>query len=133
MTFAPCAASSVIAPEIRKDIDCMVNALKSVPGVDRVTTGVSDAPRPDGSNGWTYPFIDYRGSNKAGEKQMVRFIAVRNVTDGHFVYSFTTMLNGLTVIPTRDAKPASPDDWNAFKVASVWKARCGVYADAVFN
>lgn len=103
-------------PFLRSDVQCMVNALGSIPRIDHVRSGVSQ------SDGHFEVFVEYRYHEADGQYHVVRFAADQSANREKSIY-FLTYLPGLMT-------PGSPGppDFGTTKVARLWKLKCHVHA-----
>jgi hypothetical protein len=100
----------------------MLNALKTVPGVDEPELGTFS------SGNWARPFLKYRYTNTKGEKSTVTFLAQRRDHSDDAGFSFHADLPGLFTPGT-----AGPDDRGTTAITRRWKAECGVDTDVLYN
>lgn len=125
-----CGGRADYPPAVRREMACMVDVLKAVPGVSSPRTGfVKVALDPHSHPGPLIldrrhpkaPFVDYlwRGSK-------VVFLAYGDTSDTANVY-FQVILNGL-VTPGKE-----PDDLGTSNIERLWESRCGVEALSLFE
>ena len=111
------AAAASIPLALRQTTKCMLNVLKTTPGIETPKLGISTG------QGWKHPFVEYRFTDKIGGKNTVRFDAQRTFESGHYSYWYVAVLPGL-------ATPGSLrlPDWGTSRLSLVWKTRCHVEA-----
>jgi hypothetical protein len=97
---------------LQKDVQCMVRTLKAMPKIDSVKSEVARY------GGMSNAFVQYRDRSKAGQGATIRFVA-RGLAPP---FDFQAAFSGLT------APGASPNTFGATRIASAWKAHCGVNA-----
>ena len=85
------AQSTKVPVDLEHMAECMLEVLKTVPGVSEPRLGT------DTSNGWLHSFLEYRASEGSQWIQPTRFDAKKS-DDGH--YYFQTLLPGLGKIDT---------------------------------
>ncbi|HWD26302.1 MAG TPA: hypothetical protein VG387_04005 [Rhizomicrobium sp.] len=114
---------------LRRDVTCMADLLRKIPGVDHVVAGVER-----GRNLWTMsdemenppvwfrPFVEYSVTDSFGKRATLRFAADRMHHDEGDTYSFWTLLPGAA------AEGGAPRDWGARQLIDSWKSACGVRA-----
>jgi hypothetical protein len=131
-TLASAHATTVgMAPQLRKDAECMFRVLKTVPGVDHVKLGASSYQN------WIHPYLEYRATaDETGYRQVIRYDAERacTVDNPHNCcstadrdYCFVAILSGLT------ASGTEPSDWGTRDIDRKWKSACGVTALGYFE
>jgi hypothetical protein len=135
--LATCAVVTVVSAEgtslgglpasVKNDIDCAVASLKTVQGVDQVEAGVLNGSISGEASSltWVHPFIDYRYVDGTGRMNKVRFEAHYG---GRKELFLTAILPGLF-----SAAEKGPSDYGASKAIQIWKARCGLYGNIIFE
>lgn len=94
---------------------CMVNVLRTVPGVSYSRSGVMPPAET--------PFVEYRWR---GSK--ITFLAVGNGDNPDLAHvAFQVILNGLTT-PGKE-----PDDMETGRITTLWYRRCGVNTSVLFE
>ena len=121
---ASAASLDDIDPHMRKDAECMLGVLRTVPGIDQVELGVWQPPKEK-----AVPYLQYRAvADKDGYRLIVRFTAETGRTrDGKASYYFTAVMNGLVA----GGEPG-PREGGASAIERRWKADCGVEANMLF-
>jgi hypothetical protein len=113
-----------VPKQFRTDVACMVRALRHEPRITDARAGMSDAILSLGETPASHPFVEYRTIGRDGQSGTIRFLG--RLSDGKMY--FMTGLNGLFA-----SNEPGPDDWSTSRVEDVWKKRCGIDANAVFN
>jgi hypothetical protein len=110
-----------VFPSLRKNVSCMVSALKAIPNIDKVETGIFE----DGI--WDYPLIRYRYTDRKAGVAIIEFRAHKNDTeDPRYQIDFQAGMSGLN-------RPVSAPDFGREKVVRLWREKCGVPASVFFN
>ena len=122
VTSALCAPANSSPSPLNRAAECMLNVLKTVPGVD-------EPELENFSSGiWARPLLKYRYTNKKGEKFTVTFLAQRRDHSDYEGFSLHADLPGLFTPGT-----AGPDDWGTIEITKRWKAECGADTDVLYN
>jgi hypothetical protein len=111
-----------ISPVLRKRTACMVSALKSAPGIDQVTSGVSDNRGALGGEKWLHPYVQYRFTYKDGHWATVRFDAHYSGPD----IIFETILSGLA------SPEKEPPDYGTDLAGTIWETKCHEHVAVLF-
>ncbi len=118
-------------PTVTRMVACMVDVLKTTPGVDQIavshvnTANMPRSDHPEDIVAWLHPILTYRVTNAAGETQILQFEPQRIGPDAYF---FWTILNGL-----HSPGGPPPSDWGTDGVTAVWKAKCDVGAVGIYT
>jgi hypothetical protein len=117
-TQAPSLGATLddVPPKLRQQAGCMLDVLKTVPGVSDARLGISQ------SEGWTHPFLEYRAEEKARWVQPTRFDVQKpkGADNGH--YTFIALLPGLVT------EGEEVDAHVTREVVVRWREKCGVSA-----
>lgn len=109
-------------PQLKRDAQCMLRVLKSVPGIDNIEMGVSDV------GGWSHPFLQYRAKAEAdGYRATIRFEATKSF------YSSSDRKPFFIVALSGIASPGEdPPTYGTGAVAKLWEEKCDVHAMVLF-
>lgn len=119
-TLAGNALISDALPSLRPKVKCMLNVLRTTPGVDHVRSEMSQT---DGHAA----FLEYRYHESNGHIGVVRFVAYQSPNSKDSVY-FLAVLNGLM---TPGGQGSS--EFGATKIARLWKLKCHVSAYTLYE
>jgi hypothetical protein len=114
IAFPARAQTSNGALHLKEATDCMLKALKAVPGVSQPRLGNAT------SGGWTHPFLEYRATEDSHWQQPTRFDLEKS-DEGRIL--FVAMLPGMGRI----------DSHVTDVVVQKWKEQCGVDVVVLFE
>ena len=113
-----------VAPQLRKNAECMFRVLRTVPGIDHVRLGVEN------DQNWLHPYLEYRAkADERGFRPTMRYNAERACTADNrhnWCSRFVVLLSGLT------SPGKEPSDWGTRDINKKWKSACGVTAVGFF-
>lgn len=120
-----------VPPTLRQTALCMLNILKTAPGIDSPSLGVSNRNELT-KDDWIHPFLQYQYSDKSGHILTIRFEAQRSRTfdlgtHRHETYWFQAVLPGL-MGPGKN----TPYDWGTSKIEREWKKHCHITASTFY-
>ena len=113
------AQTSDVPADLKRSAECMLKALKTVPGVTEPKLGYVT------NEGWTHPFLEYSAAEVNSWVQPTRFEAQKSDTGK---YWFLGSLPGVISPEIGDA-----DIHVTEAVMKKWKAQCNVEVNAMLN
>jgi hypothetical protein len=122
-----------VAPQMRKDAECMATTLKKIPVIDQVKVGIYRDGR------MILPYVSFRAApDRHGYRYTVAYAAYMACPMRHRLgmccstkdrnYCFSADLPGLF-----SSNEPGPSDWGTPEIEKRWKAECGVSAIATYN
>jgi hypothetical protein len=113
---AHAASMDDVTPQLKRDAECMLRVLKSVPGIDGTEMGVSDL------GGWSHPFLQYRAAPaRDGYRATIRFDATKNFQSNDRKSTFEAMIPGIY-----GQNESGPPDYGTGALAKLWEKKCTV-------
>ena len=107
-----CAQAEGVPLPLKQTTECMLRALRTVPGVSEPRIGYST------SDGWTHPYLGYRAAEESHWEQPTRFDAQKSHDGG---FRFMATLPGVGKF----------DFHVTNNVVKEWKEVCGIEAVVV--
>lgn len=107
-----------LSPEVRRASHCMLDVLKTTPGVTEARLRVT------GDGGWLHPYLEYRAPEEDGWQEPTHFEMQKSSRKDRSIF-FIAMVPGIS------GTPDGPDQHVTNRVIRSWKDRCAVPAVAI--
>ncbi len=109
-----------IAPVLKQSVACMIEVLKTMPGVNAPVSGLS------ATDGWLHPYVRFEYPDELGQTYTARFEAQKPPASNPDGYWFMAVLPGLV-----DPRTGHSAEWGTHRVLQAWKTRCGINASVL--
>jgi hypothetical protein len=128
MALPAFVSATAASPALIRTERCMLNVLKTTPGVTEEKLGMSNLGTMTDEHGWIHPYLEYRASEKARWTRPTRFDLVKPQDAIRGPYDFESMFPGVFSVEEK-----GPDTHVTDVVVRKWKAQCGVHVSILFE